>query len=31
MAQTRIAAGYYERDEVKDLLLTAVMEELTRH
>ena len=31
MAQTRIAEGYYEREEVKDLLLTAVMQDLTRH
>jgi len=31
IAQTRIAEGYYDRDEVKELLLTAVMNDLTRH
>jgi len=30
-AQTRIAEGYYDRDDVRDLLLGEVMKELTNH
>jgi len=30
-AQTRIAEGYYEREDVRELLLSAVLNELTRH
>jgi hypothetical protein len=30
-AQARMAVGYYERDEVKELLLDAVLHELARH
>ena len=31
LAQARIAAGYYERPEVKDFLLEALLQELRRH
>jgi hypothetical protein len=30
-AQARIAVGYYDREDVKRLLLEAVMRELKRH
>ena len=30
-AQARIAVGYYDREDVKELLLDAVMQELDRH
>jgi hypothetical protein len=30
-AQARIAVGYYERDDVKELILDAVLKELRRH
>jgi hypothetical protein len=30
-AQARIAVGYYERHDVKELVLDAVLKELTRH
>ena len=30
-AQARIAVGYYDREDVKELLLDAVMQELARH
>jgi hypothetical protein len=30
-AQARIASGYYERPEVKDYLLEALLQELRRH
>ena len=30
-AQARIASGYYERPEVKDFLLEALLQELRRH
>lgn len=29
-AQARISAGYYERDDVQDLVVTAVLNELRR-
>lgn len=31
VAQARIASGYYERPEVKDFLLEALLLELRRH
>ena len=31
LAQARIASGYYERPEVKDFLLEALLQELRRH
>ncbi|TMQ72494.1 MAG: hypothetical protein E6K81_07255 [Candidatus Eisenbacteria bacterium] len=31
VAQARIASGYYERPEVKDFLLQALLLELRRH
>jgi hypothetical protein len=30
-ARARIASGYYERPEVKDFLLEALLQELRRH
>jgi hypothetical protein len=30
-AQARIASGYYERDEVQDLVVEQILRELTRH
>ena len=30
-AQARIASGYYERPEVQDFLLEALLQELRRH
>ena len=30
-AQARIASGYYERPEVRDYLLEALLEEMRRH
>ena len=30
IAQSRVAEGYYDREEVRELLLREVMEELTR-
>lgn len=30
-AQARIASGYYERPEVRDYLLEALLQELRRH
>ena len=30
-ARTRVAEGYYDRDDVRELLLGEVMNELTRH
>jgi hypothetical protein len=31
IAQTRIAEQHYDRDDVRDLLVAAVIEELKRH
>jgi hypothetical protein len=30
-AQTRIATGYYDREDVREFLVDAVLEELARH
>jgi hypothetical protein len=30
-AQARIASGYYERDEVQDLVVEQILRELNRH
>lgn len=30
-AQARMAVGYYDRDDVKEFLVDAVLEELKRH